>query len=752
MLLKICWMLSVLALCQANLRIKRIVGGYPALVPEGDGVPNDINEKINKTNDNNIIQPSSSTTVNNIIYVQDQYRTAEILGVEEPEGVCAFKGIRYAEPPVGRLRFQRPVFIPLNGKYEATKYGPPCPQLSSDNRGIVGSEDCLFLNVFTPLKKNCKKNYPVMIWIHGGGLNSGSALQYGVSHLVKKDVIVVTIQYRLGSLGWITNNLKELSGNMALFDMRIAIKWTKEYISFFNGDPERIVLAGQGSGASAATLLSMTDFTKGMLSGVFALSGSPVSPFAVDSKPEITYSNITKLMGCNQAVGLEVVKCLQMLSLKDIISADTKFENMKISNEGYLTGLANLLSTGPVVEGKNDGRFLPFLLLDTPLNLMKMNRIPKIPILTGVNKLETKSGILGKYRAQVQEKLTQIPDYINKVLPNNILKSNSGLFKNGNVNNVLQSLFENNNYLKLVSSSLGNTVKDFEKVVQGTTDALFNLPAFFTSHLWSKHSSSYFYSFEYKSKSFKTPGKWFLPNILGAHNKDNVKNDVGNTHNSAKKDEDTGEPGHGDELIYLYDVRSIEGMPIPGSELKDQSDIEMRDNFTSLVAEFIHHGKPRLSKLDDEWPSFTSAKRSDYVILSENSRIEKKFRFCEMGLWGGLPDILQSSYCNFPGISDILKTVPDLLKEGVLGDVTSNAINALSNPLNKIAGLVNTDHITPGLINLSPNKPTKQNNQQSNGGLPLLGGVPVLMDQRKTTENKRPTQRPGLGLLGKKKK
>ncbi|CAI6351248.1 unnamed protein product [Macrosiphum euphorbiae] len=152
--------------------------------------------------------------------------------------------------------------------------------------------------------------------------------------------------------------------------------------------------------------------------------------------------------------------------------------------------------------------------------------------------------------------------------------------------------------------------------------------------------------------------------------------------------EDNGEPGHGDELIYLYDVRSIEGKQISGTELKDKKDIEMRDNFTSLVAEFVKNGKPKLKILGDEWPSFTSSKQSDYVVLSENSRIENKFRFCEMGLWGGVPDILQSTYCNLPGISDILKTVPDLLQNGVLGDVTEGAVNLLS--LNTIDGLIKT--------------------------------------------------------------
>ncbi|CAI6348996.1 unnamed protein product [Macrosiphum euphorbiae] len=657
----------LLAFCDALSRQKRIVGGYPSLLPKSDGF-----------NDN---QPSgnsgnSETDENNVVQVQDDYRSATVTGVEEPEGYQAYKGIRYAEPPVGRLRFQRPSFVRLSGKIDATKFGSPCPQLSSDGSGLVGSEDCLFLNVFTPLKKLKNSKIPVLIWIHGGGFFSGSALQYGPAHLVKNNIIVVTIQYRLGSLGWLTSNLKELPGNVGLFDMRAAVKWVTEYIHHFNGDPERIVVSGQGSAASAVTLLAMSDFSKGMISGIVAMSGSPVSAFAVDPAPKQTYQNMTTLLGCDQSVPLEAIRCLQMLSIQTIIDSDFEYQNTKLGNEGYLTGLGSLLNVGPAVEGNNDDRFLPNFILDSPLQLLKKHKSPKIPMLTGVNKLETKSGILGKYQDQVIDNLNKIPDYVNKVLPQKVLNTNTGFFEDGSVNNALKNLFENIEYLNLFKPKIKTGLKELvTKVMQGTTDALFNMPAFFTSHLWSARSNTYFYSFEHKP-SIKSPGKWFLPNILGNPNEEVSKNDGTNSQH-------VREPGHGDELIYLYDVRSIEGKQISGTELKDKKDIEMRDNFTSLVAEFVKNGKPKLKILGDEWPSFTSSKQSDYVVLGENSRIGNKFRFCEMGLWGGVPDILQSTDCHFQGISDILKTVPDLLQNGVLGEGVVNLL-----PRNPIDGLL----------------------------------------------------------------
>lgn len=150
--------------------------------------------------------------------------------------------------------------------------------------------------------------------------------------------------------------------------------------------------------------------------------------------------------------------------------------------------------------------------------------------------------------------------------------------------------------------------------------------------------------------------------------------------------------------------------------------------------------------MDDEWPSFTSAKQSEYVVLSENSKIEKKFRYCEVGLWAGVPDILQSSVCNFPGIKDILKTVPNLLKEGVLGDVKENTMNILRNPLGAVQNALNP----PKLNNIVPNIP------KPNLGPPsLLGGLTGnTNNQKNEAENQKTTQKPiiPVNLFGKKKK
>lgn len=176
----------------------------------------------------------------------------------------SFLGIRYASPPVGEDRFLRPKFLRLQGDINATLYGPPCPQPDPNRSGdIIGNEDCLLLNVYTPQMPDETTGLPVLVFIHGGGFRFGSANQYGVriinlsdsrdinfrffmkpDPLTSKKIIFVPIQYRLGTLGIIGDGSLEFSGNVALFDMNAAIRWVRDYISFFGGDPKQINIIG----------------------------------------------------------------------------------------------------------------------------------------------------------------------------------------------------------------------------------------------------------------------------------------------------------------------------------------------------------------------------------------------------------------------------------------------------------------------------------------------------------------------------
>ena len=153
-----------------------------------------------------------------------------------------FLGIRYAKPPVGELRFENP--IPIEGWdsiYDATEYGPMAPQVWEDDPVIQleESEDCLFLNVYTPNTDNEKR--PVLFFIHGGAFGRGSGSRprlYGGNLAERGDVVVVTIQYRLGPLGFLY--MDGVPPNLGLKDQICALRWVKENITSFGGDPDNI--------------------------------------------------------------------------------------------------------------------------------------------------------------------------------------------------------------------------------------------------------------------------------------------------------------------------------------------------------------------------------------------------------------------------------------------------------------------------------------------------------------------------------
>ena len=176
--------------------------------------------------------------------------SGEVKGIEE-NGISRFLGIPYAEPPVGDLRWRAPVPVtPWKKTRDATKFGFSAPQAPVAGLqkliGISGNptnEDCLFLNVWTPGTDDLKR--PVLFWIHGGAnaLGSGSQPRIDGEHLARRgDTVVVTFNYRLGALGFLHAPSLGASGNEALLDQVEALKWVRDNIATFGGDPENLSL------------------------------------------------------------------------------------------------------------------------------------------------------------------------------------------------------------------------------------------------------------------------------------------------------------------------------------------------------------------------------------------------------------------------------------------------------------------------------------------------------------------------------
>lgn len=187
-----------------------------------------------------------------------------------------FLRIPYAEPPIGELRFRAPlVKKPWNNILDCTEYGPMCMQ--ADKSGSkTASEDCLHLNVFTKNLPIDSKSLlkPVIVFIHGGAFNAGTAKNYGPEYLIDRDIVLVTFNYRLGAFGFMALETSDIPGNAAMKDQALVLKWIQKNIRHFGGDPDLVTVAGVTSGAHCATAHMVSPMSKGLFKNVIAMSGA----------------------------------------------------------------------------------------------------------------------------------------------------------------------------------------------------------------------------------------------------------------------------------------------------------------------------------------------------------------------------------------------------------------------------------------------------------------------------------------------
>ncbi|KAK7590733.1 hypothetical protein V9T40_002346 [Parthenolecanium corni] len=319
--------------------------------------------------------------MNTIIEVkQGQLEGTTRKSISTGKDYFCYLGIPYAKPPIGELRFQPPQPIEKwNGVLNAQNEGSACIQ--QDFGGpFIGSEDCLYLNVYTP-DQPTKNSSPkaVMVFIHGGAFNAGSGSSdlYSADYLMNYDVILVTLNYRVHALGFLDMGTKNCTGNCGLRDQMQAMKWVKENIKQFGGDPENITIFGESAGATSVYLQVLSPMSKGLFNKAIIQSdfgntyyGSkrnlPKLGFKLGEKLGFNEKDPEKLVEFLKKQPADEI-CKQAMAVLADISKDT----------------INLNDTfGPSPEIIKENAFLP----DTYQNLRK-NAAP-IPLIVGFNNKE----------------------------------------------------------------------------------------------------------------------------------------------------------------------------------------------------------------------------------------------------------------------------------------------------------------------------------------------------------------------------
>lgn len=212
-----------------------------------------------------------------------------VQGVAE-DGLTVYRGIPFAAPPLGDLRWRPPQPVaPWDGVRDATAFGPDPYQ--GDGRGKV-SEDCLYLNVWTPAKSTDER-VPVLVWIYGGGFAGGRTSGPGENgeYLARKGVVLVSINYRVGSLGFLAHpelsaeSPNGVAGNYGLQDQIAGLKWIQENIAAFGGDPDRVTIFGESAGGISVSMLCASPLAKGLFQGAISQSGGSFGPHRPTTYP-----------------------------------------------------------------------------------------------------------------------------------------------------------------------------------------------------------------------------------------------------------------------------------------------------------------------------------------------------------------------------------------------------------------------------------------------------------------------------------
>ncbi|HEX3805301.1 MAG TPA: carboxylesterase family protein [Gaiellaceae bacterium] len=295
-------------------------------------------------------------------------------------GMREFLGIPYAAPPLAKLRWQPPQAPARWTKTRnATAFGSSCPQAAGFFGEESTNENCLFLNVYAPSASKNTAKLPVMVWIHGGSLITGEGSDYNPVGLVKQGVVVVTINYRLGLLGFLAHpalssgSKTHDSGDYGLMDQQFALEWVKHNIAAFGGNPKSVTIFGESAGGLSVRSQLVSPAAKGLFERAITESGSYAETVPTLAQAEAAGEASATAMGCAS----QTAACLRALPVRKLIAAETALTQLpNISsvlpaqyNAAFASGAFNHV---PVISGTNHDEWMLFVAL---LNTLSNNPV-----------------------------------------------------------------------------------------------------------------------------------------------------------------------------------------------------------------------------------------------------------------------------------------------------------------------------------------------------------------------------------------
>nr|ADR73026.1 putative acetylcholinesterase 1 [Laodelphax striatellus] len=515
---------------------------------------------------------------------------------------CSYQGIPYAEPPTGNRRFKDPIAVePWGEERDARVEGSECMQIEPlfSMGKVIGSEDCLYLNVYTQHRSNAShppKLKAVMVWIHGGGFvfGSGSGSIYGPDFLIDHNIVLVTFNYRLGAFGFLNLRNKDVPGNAGLKDQVLVLKWVQKNIQSFGGDPNSVTLFGESAGASSIQLHLMSGSSTGLFHRVIMQSGSVYCPWTFVRDPLARANQLANHLKLNSTDPCKLVQVLRNVSSYQLTVTQSELMKTEDMDRGFYFPF--IPSTELTGTGTN-------FITEHPDLLLKSGRLMKVPTIVGVNSREGIMVLLGKNATP--EVLETVDKNFQRVVPDILnLTPNSTKFKE--VTDKIKRFYFRGGQLSWDS---------LENYVDLMGDIYFVAPIYRSMMNMIKKSPEPVYCYE-----FAFEGSRGLAKALTIAALPNVANISG--------------VSHYDDIAYLFPV-AIQGWE---QEIVSSSmDRKTIDRLTMLWTNFAKTGNPNgsgFSLWDPHHPS-----RERYLYIGNDLEVRHRLFFQHrMNFWKDIYD------------------------------------------------------------------------------------------------------------------
>lgn len=513
--------------------------------------------------------------------------------------VNVFLGLPFAKAPVGPLRFSEPQPPePWKGVRDATSYPPMClqdkvlGQFLSDvftNRKekvrLQMSEDCLYLNIYTPVSTEKQEKLPVFVWIHGGGLVLGAASSYDGSALAAFDnVVVVTIQYRLGIVGYFSTGDKYARGNWGYLDQVAALQWIQENIIHFGGDPGSVTICGESAGGISVSALVLSPLAKGLFHKAISESGTAIRTLFTD-KPEEEAQRIAAASGCEKSSSAALVECLREKTEEEMEQITLKMDMTTL--KVCYTSPGKCEQPSMFISSTVDGVFFP----KSPRELLSEKAINAVPYIIGVNNCEF---------GWVIPEMMKVPDFtegLDKEVARQVLQSSFVLSFKSVPSDIVDLVF--NEYIGKAESRA--QVRD--GLLDAIGDHMFVFPAIEVAryHRDAGHPV-YFYEFQHRPSS----ATGVVPEFVKAD--------------------------HGDEIAFVF------GKPfLAGNATEEENKLSRA--VMKYWTNFARYGNPNGEGLV-HWPQYDLDER--YLEIDLIQKAAKKLKEDKMEFWVQLTEQMRS--------------------------------------------------------------------------------------------------------------